>query len=109
MVDGLWIVEFTAPSNLFGTGILVLSKNRLLGGDAGYYYSGSYKISNSNISASVEVIRFQENSISVFGDIPQFSLEFSGELKQDEFAAVGFIKNMPQQKIHIRGMKKEEP
>ncbi|MBW1649329.1 MAG: hypothetical protein JRJ44_01375 [Deltaproteobacteria bacterium] len=49
MYDGLWTVEFVATIHRYGNGVLVFNQNRLLGGDAGYYYSGKYNIDDKKI------------------------------------------------------------
>lgn len=109
MVEGLWTVEFISTMNLFGNGVLVLSNNRLLGGDAGYYYSGQYNINNGNISGEVKVTRYDEKSISVFGDTPQFSLVFRGKLVDDyNFDAIAEFKGNSNLKIKLKCKKKED-
>jgi hypothetical protein len=108
MVDGLWIIEFSSTLNLFGRGVVVLNNKRLLGGDAGYYYSGNYDTNNNTISAKITVTRFDENSISVFGDIDQFSLTFTGKLHNDEFSAVATVDEQSTFKIQVNGKKKED-
>lgn len=42
MFNGLWTVDFISTINRYGKGVLVLSDGRLLGGDHGFYYSGTY-------------------------------------------------------------------
>jgi len=107
MVDGLWTVEFSSALNLYGSGVLVLHKKRLLGGDAGYYYSGKYDVKNNTICGEVDVIRFDENSISVVGDLDQFCLTFTGQLSEDEFTGVAEVKNKPGLMVNIRCRRKE--
>jgi hypothetical protein len=107
MVDGLWTVEFSSALNLFGRGVLVLYKQKLLGGDAGYYYSGEYDVKNNTIRGEVDVIRFDENSISVVGDLDQFCLTFTGQLSEDEFTGEAKVKNKPDLTIKIQCRKKE--
>lgn len=107
MIDGLWVIEFSSSLNLSGTGVLVLSKNRLYGGDAGYYYSGKYKITNRTITGKITAIRFDVNSISVFGPQEQFTLEFEGELSGTQFDAKGNLQDNPDLKIYVKGKKKE--
>lgn len=108
MFDGLWTVEFISTVNRFGRGVLILSNGRLLGGDAGYYYSGHYEIRNNTIQGSVNVTRFDANSISVFGDIDRFSLSFSGDITEYHFSAGASVENKPEYKIRIVGNKKED-
>ena len=107
MVDGLWTVEFSSALNLFGNGVLVLYKKRLLGGDAGYYYSGEYDVKNNTIRGEVDVTRFDENSISIVGDLDQFHLTFTGQLSENEFTGVAEVKNKPGLTVNIRCRRKE--
>ncbi len=109
MYDGLWTVEFNSMMNRYGRGILVINQNRLLGGDAGYYYVGTCNVNGSNIEGKVNIIRYDRNSVSVFGDIDHFELTFSGQIKDENlFDAIGIIANNPQTQIRIVGTKKED-
>jgi len=107
MVDGLWTVEFSSALNLFGSGVVVLHEKRLLGGDAGYYYSGQYDVKNNTIRGEIDVIRFDQNSISVVGDVDQFGLTFTGQLSEDEFTGVAEVRDKPGLTINIRCRRKE--
>ncbi len=106
--DGLWAVEFISTMNRSGKGVIVLSKKRLLGGDSGYYYTGSYDINNGVITADIIVIRHDPNWLSVFGNIDSFKLSFSGQTDNLSFTAIGSIVGAPQLKIRIVGAKKED-
>lgn len=85
MIDGLWTVEFSSSIGLFGMGVVVIKDNRVLGGDEGYYYYGNCYLEDSNFHGELTVKRHNRNSISVFGDIEEFSFEFKGTLLQNEF------------------------
>ncbi len=107
--NGLWAIEFISTINLVGTGVLVLNDGRLLGGDEGFYYAGTYHITPPNeISAQLNVTRFNPNNISVFGDIDQFTLNFKGTVKDQDFEGIGTTTFNPTLKIRIRGKKKED-
>ena len=106
--NGLWTVEFISTVNRSGKGVLVFNDGRLLGGDEGYYYSGTYKIDGSQIQGTVNVIRFDPTSISVVGNIDQFALSFSGEINDYHLTAAAGVVNNPQYKIRIIGNKKED-
>ena len=106
MFNGLWTVEFTSTINRYGRGVLVLNENRLLGGDDGYYYSGTLNITGNSINATIEVIRYDENSISVFGDISHFQLNINGAIDEYQFRAIGTIADMPQVEIKVIGTKR---
>ncbi|MFZ5451871.1 MAG: hypothetical protein ACOZF2_08400 [Thermodesulfobacteriota bacterium] len=106
--NGLWTVEFISMIGRSGKGVVVLNNNRLLGGDAGYYYSGNYEIDNNKFSGNLLIIRYDPMGISVFGDIDSFKLSFTGEVDNLHFSAVASIPEMPQFKIRIVGIKKED-
>ncbi len=106
-VDGLWTVEFSSTLNLFGTGIVVLNNKRLLGGDFGYYYSGTYSTSGETLEAKIDVTRFDKNAISVFGNIDQFSLIFTAKISNGEFNGIAYVDGKPGLKIRVTGKKKE--
>ena len=108
MYDGLWVVEFDSNTNRFGSGVIVLSKGRILGGDAGYYYSGQYEISDDKIKGQVSIKRFDDNCVSVFGDLDDFNLSFYGKVNDYQLSAQGSLENNPQLLLKIKGKKKED-
>lgn len=108
MFDGLWIIEFESIIQQYGKGVLVLNNGRLLGGDDGYYYSGTYRTIDNRFEGTATVIKHDPNSISVFGNIGHFEMTFVGEITDYRFKAVGHIINNPEAKITITGIKKED-
>jgi T3SS negative regulator,GrlR len=108
MIDGLWTVEFTSTINRSGRGVLVFINGRILGGDEGYYYSGTYEVADPRVQGHINVVRFDPNTMSVFGDIDQFSVSFSGDINESDFIAAATIVDKPKSKISIIGKKKED-
>ncbi|MCK5565267.1 MAG: hypothetical protein KAJ07_08470 [Planctomycetes bacterium] len=108
MVEGLWTVDFISNLNMQGSGVFVLtSDNRILGGDNGYYYIGDYKATGEDISGQIDVIRFDQSCVSVFGNVEQFNLKFNGKLVSDcELSATAFLGDTPNS-IVLRAYKKE--
>ncbi|MHC4509421.1 MAG: hypothetical protein ACYTAO_10765 [Planctomycetota bacterium] len=110
MIDGLWTIEFISLDNLYGAGVLVLKDGRLLGGDAGYYYSGEYREKGEKIQGVATITRFEPNSISVFGNYGQFTLCFSGKLEQNCLHGEAWLQDDPSRSkgIRIECKKKED-
>ncbi len=107
--NGLWTIDFISTINLIGSGVLIMNQGRLLGGDQGFYYSGSYNRTPTNeFSAQIKVTRFKSDHISVFGNLGQFTLNLQGTLHDRSFVGVASVKEQPSQKIRIEGIKKEE-
>ena len=106
MYDGLWTIEFKTDDS-FGSGVLVFNGTQIFGGDYGYYYSGRIDTTGGNVTGEINVVRFNPNAISVFGDIPSFTLVLNdGRINEESFNAKATIKNIPGPTITIKGEKK---
>lgn len=108
MFDGLWTIEFMSIANLYATGVLVLNDERLLGGDAGYYYSGEYKEKGDKINGVATITRFEPNSISVFGNFDQLTLCFQGKLEQNQIHGEAWLQADRNKSVRIKCTKKED-
>jgi len=107
MYDGLWAIEFEASLG-YGCGVLVFNGTQVMGGDAGYYYSGKIK-TEGKMSGEVNVIRFAPNAISVFGNLDSFTLLIKdGEINESSFTANAFVKGAEKLLIKVKGEKKVE-
>lgn len=105
MIDGLWVIEFKTDNN-FGYGVLVFNGSQVLGGDFGYYYSGRIN-TTGNISGEINVVRFNPNANSVFGDIDSFTLLVKdGTINENNFRANATVKGVEHLSIEISGKKK---
>jgi hypothetical protein len=107
-IDGLWTIEFISTLHLVGSGIVVLHNNRLLGGDEGFYYSGRYDTQNGRICGTINVTRHNPKSLSVFGNIGQFTMKMEGEVQDYSIEGTACIQDKPDQKLRIVCTKKEE-
>ena len=108
MIDGLWTVEFASDIGLFGRGVLIAKDKKLLGGDAGYYYSGSFHESGDTVEGNIEITRFDPNAISILGDRDTFSLNFKAEITNGTLKGVASLKGKPDLKVNFNGTKREE-
>lgn len=107
MIEGLWTIEFSSPIG-FGTGVVVFTDKRLLGGDEGYYYFGEYTVDDHHIGGKAEVVRFDKNSLSVFGDMDNFTLNLDGKVSENSIVGVASLADRPELKAQIRCTKKAE-
>lgn len=97
-VEALWTIRFgdvATPGSLANGGIVVLETGRVLGGDSGYAYVGSYSIKDGNISAQIKVIKHEPGWQDAFGTTDdEFDIELEGQLSQvhDEIrGAMGLV------------------
>ena len=107
-IDGLWTIEFISTLHLVGSGVAVFNDRRLLGGDEGYYYSGRYDTENGQFSGTVHVTRYNPKSLSVFGDIGQYTLKLEGKVQEYQIEGTAWVADNPNRKIRIVGTKKED-
>nr|VFJ59898.1 MAG: T3SS negative regulator,GrlR [Candidatus Kentron sp. FW] len=108
ILDGLWTVEFQTTKNRYGRGVLIIDKERVLGGDAGYYYSGTCNIVENEIHADLTIIKYSPGDISVFGNLDHFQLKIDGKFDEYQLTATGNASEIPDVGIFIVGTKKED-
>lgn len=107
-IDGLWTIEFISTLHLLGSGVVVLNDKRILGGDEGYYYSGRYDTQNGRFSGTIDVTRYNPKSLSVFGDIGQYTLKLEGKVHDYRIDGTAWVASNPDRKLRIVGEKKKE-
>lgn len=95
MKEGLWTVEFTSNTGGAGTGAVTLEKGRMTGGDAGYYYIGSYNIDGDRISGEIKIQRYNPGHVSVFGPLERGDLKISGTVQEHLITASGKLAQNP--------------
>ena len=76
MIEGLWTVEFKGPAGV-GGGVVVVTKNQVLGGDSGFAYIGTYEFKAPDFKATVSVKQFNATFQNVFGIRGNFELKAS--------------------------------
>jgi len=105
MFDGLWVIEFKTYND-FGWGVLVFNGSQVMGGDMGYYYFGQMN-TTGKITGEVNVVRFNPNVASVFGDVDSFTLLLKdGTINENSFKANATVKGAEHLSIEISGKKK---
>jgi hypothetical protein len=109
-VEGLWTVEFGSNTGIFGSGVVVLRQGRIEGGDASYFYVGTYQkhvaaqAYPAAFHASITVKSFLPNAESVFKTFNrEITLNLKGTLSDENNAlAVGTPEGMPEMNLGIR-------
>ncbi len=108
MIEALWSVEFASNVQMQGAGVAVFETGRILGGDAGYYYIGSYKIKDSHITADIRVVNYRGGPTSIFGPIPEFNLRVAGTVQTPMFEVEGQMIENPALRIRVRLTRRAE-
>ena len=108
MVEGLWTVEFRSSLGLMGFGTVIFEGGRVVGGDGGYYYKGTYEISGESISGKLFVKKFNEGYNSVFGPVEAFNLQASGTASDSVMILLASAAELPNLKMSIVCTKRED-
>lgn len=102
MIEALWTVEFISTKGNFGAGVVVFETNRVFGGDVSYYYLGSYKVKNDEITAKIKVTHYFGPPSSIFGELKEFTIHLSGKIDSPVMTARGYLEEKPELKIAAR-------
>lgn len=109
MLEALWSVEFNSDTTQgYGAGVIVLESSRAFGGDANYFYIGSYALDNGMLKASVKVTHYAGQPHSIFGPAKEFNLALEGKIATDTFELFGYVVEQSGMKIRIRLTKRAD-
>lgn len=77
-VEGLWLVEFMSrEQGTWGKGVTVLETGKILGGDSGYYYIGSYSVEHTTIEAEVKITQHFMGMQNIFHPLTNVTIVFN--------------------------------
>lgn len=105
MQDGIYHVTFSSSMGAGGEGLAVVKNGAVNGGDVGYLYQGNLAATGDQVSGKLQVSRWNQNHVSVFGPLQRFDLALTGRTSaaNDGFTVTGGIPNQPGLTITIRG------
>ena len=93
VIEGFWIVQYEGMRGS-GAGVVVFIKGRVMGGDTGYTYTGSYEIAGDTLKALISVHNFLPEIPSVLGVVGDFELRLTGKIEGDIIRATGELLNI---------------
>jgi hypothetical protein len=108
-MQGLWTVEFGSTLGQFGSGVVVLQDGRVMGGENGYFYTGTYTETELSFHATIDVTPFVDGIQSVFSTLGKnLKLTLVGALSADRVSATaqGQLSAAPQMRIGVRLIKR---
>lgn len=103
-MSGLWTAEFGSSVGISGGGVAVFREGKVLGGDATYFYIGTYELIGRDFKATLRVSPFIEGAESVFKTKGQaLTLELAGSLTGDGHGiGQGYPREMPTLKFGVK-------
>lgn len=103
MLEGLWIIRFHGPAGS-GSGVMVLTKGRILGGDNGFAFYGLYDLKGDSVTGKVFVKNFEPEITSVFGLPGDYDIVLDGKVvKEGVIEGSAGIAAFPDTKIVFQG------
>jgi hypothetical protein len=103
-IDGLWTAEFGSSTGVFGGGVVVFQNGKVMGGDAGYYYLGDYRLTEGALVATIEISAFIKGFESVFNTVGQnLKLNLVGSIVDETHViAQGHPEQMPNLRLGVK-------
>lgn len=91
-LEGLWHLALDTVQE-YGNGVLVFSGGRILGGDAGYYYTGHYRLEGEALVLTLQGSHYPHQRPAAH--VQEFSLEVEGPLGAGNMTLTGSVLEMP--------------
>ena len=92
--EALWSIEFVDNKEHHGGGIAVFQNKRVLGGNNGFTYIGSYAMHGPEILINVHIKRFNDEVPGIYKD--EFDITFKGRYHDLEFIVTGSPSDNPE-------------
>ncbi|MCA1978736.1 MAG: hypothetical protein LDL19_05810 [Thiobacillus sp.] len=108
-VEALWSVEFMSNVGGVGAGVAIFENGNIYGGDGTYYYTGKYRIVNSQVDATVKVAHYAGQPLSIFGqDTRPFDLRIGGPVSDSVMNLAGVRIDDESKRMGLRLTKRTE-
>lgn len=115
--DGLWTVEFAGSQQSAGNvvvsekinrgGTLVLSGGKVYGGAISFYFVGTYKMRDRDISLAITATRYNDLVPGVFGETDEARLIFSGKVVDNSMSLEGQVEDDTSQRLIVTAQRRQ--
>ena len=110
-MEGFWTIEIGSSAGDYSGGVLFFKDGKIAGGDAGYYYLGTYQmIGDSAFVATLHLKPFIKEALSPFKTRrKELTIELEGSVKDPNHAtAKGKADGLPDLRIGMKLERREE-
>lgn len=108
MIDGLWTVAFQSNDDM-GGGVVVISNDRVLGGDSSFTYIGEIQSNNDgNVTLTIAAKRFNSFLPPVIPGMTDYALRLSGSVGEKTMNLSGHVEGRPDMILSVIGTKKAD-
>jgi hypothetical protein len=105
MIEGLWVVQYEGLQGN-GGGVAVFVNGKILGGDTGYTYEGTYRVQGNMLTATVHVSNFLPNIPNVLGVVGDFDLQIQAPVTSNIIQGAMSLVGRPGVSVAVRLTKK---
>jgi len=104
MKEGIYHVRFSGSQDS-GEGTVVVKGNSVNGADPGFTFAGRIFGSEDDLTVDIKVTRWNQRRVSIFGNLPEFSLLLTGRAdgRTGTFVVAGFVRDHPDLRVSIAG------
>jgi hypothetical protein len=96
MMQGIYSAVCSSNKVTGICGVAIFTGNAIHGGDASYYYRGKYSIHRgSQVSATIDVVKYSTINDSIFGPLNRFQLTLNGIFDNGGFDLSGPMEGRP--------------
>ena len=104
MPKELWTISFETPKGNEGHGGIIVDATNLYGGDAGFYYLGTYTTNtkDATLTGHVDVVRHDPSADFIFPSLNGGRFQICGKLAKPEISLKAHLIRYPHQPLTIR-------
>lgn len=96
MIEAMWSAKFDANKQIVGTGVVVISNGKIMGGDSGFTYIGDCSVSGGVVTARLRVKQYSSvpGMVSIAG-LNDYWLTLTGQKGHDSMVLKGQPDSIP--------------
>lgn len=102
MLEALWSLEFISNLQAYGAGVVIFETDRVFGGDATFYYVGTYEVKDGQIEGMIDIRNYAGSNVSIVGVGNNFKLKISGKISAPVMELAGYRIDDPSIKFAVR-------
>jgi hypothetical protein len=105
-VNGLWTMKIQTNTWKTAFGVAVFANGKILGGDSGHYYAGTYSLQGETLTGEVKVTSYSGVISSLFGSSAA-TIKVKGKTEGTAFLLSGHMAQQPSVTVTIKGNKRD--
>jgi hypothetical protein len=101
MLEALWAIQFVSGDGSFGGGVVIFETSRVFGGDACFFWVGSYSVKDGVLTGEADVRRHSQGAPFIFPGLDGGRVRFTGQIAPT-MRLTGALVNDPTRQITVQ-------